>query len=370
MSRLSISQLLNAAGSGDQSAATALFERCFDRLCRVVRGRLVRQLQQRIDPEDIVLSAYRSFFVGLEKNRFHVEDSSDLWALLVTITFRKLARSQERHFAAKRDLRCTINQTDGFESNQFADQPAVEFTHLLREELSELLKTLSDRDRMIAQLRLSGDSIAEIAETTGCSDKTVQRVLKEIRAPALIDGDLHSVDWETIVGRIFGRSLSTSSPKLPTRFEMFLPGRMQLQKMIGFGGTSKVYRAIDRHNKQPVAVKFLRQPLQHDSFAVSRFLKELELTADLQHPGVLKIRGIGKTKAGDVFLVTDLCQSDLSRLPAPIPWKHVFIIVLKQLKLFKPVMILGSCTAISSLPICCCPMIIEPLSATLAMQSK
>lgn len=321
MAPSSISQLLTAAENGDQSAVKTLFERCFERLCKVIRRRIVHQLQQRIDPEDVVLSAYRSFFVGLDNHRFQVEDSADLWALLVTITMRKLARAKERHFAAKRDLRCEITGDHPSWATRPFDQPRIEFTTLLADELRSLLTTLSQRDRMIVEKRLNGDGIDDIAKSVECSTKTVQRVLKDVPLHETIDGDFSRADWEMIVESISGESDSTLPFELPTRFETYSLDRIQLLKMIGFGGTSKVYRAIDRQRNQPIAVKFLRRPLQNNSFAVSRFLNELELTAEVQHPGILKILGTGKTKAGDVFLVSDLCKSDLSRFSRPMPWR-------------------------------------------------
>ena len=318
----SILQLIADAGDGDQSAAKALFEKCFERLCRVIRGRMVKQLQQRVDPEDVVLSAYRSFFVGLENSRFFVEDSADLWALLVTITMRKLARTKEREFAAKRDLRCEISSDHAPWATTPLDQPRIELTALLADELRSVLTTLPQRDRVIVEKRLNGESIDDIAKDVECSTKTIRRALKELIRKEPIDDDCSSPDLQTLIGHFTAESASTFEPKLPSRFETYSPGRIQLLKLIGFGGTSKVYRATDRQRNQTVAVKFLRRPLQANSFAVSRFLKELQLTAELQHPGVLKILGTGKTKAGLVFLVTDLCLSDLSRSPVQMSWRQ------------------------------------------------
>ncbi|MEP3481060.1 MAG: protein kinase [Fuerstiella sp.] len=317
----SISQLLTDAGDGDQSAAKALFERCFERLCRVIRGRIVTQLQQRIDAEDVVLSAYRSFFVGLEESHFQVEKSSDLWGLLVTIAMRKLARAKERHFAAKRDLRCEVSDGPHSLATGNFNQQHFLFTTVLADELRSLLTTLSRRDRMIVENRLNGESIDYIANKVQCSTKTVQRVLKDLTQHETFDGDFSGADWETIIAGISVESDQTASCDLPSRLNAYSPGSVQLLKLVGFGGTSKVYEALDRQNNQAVAVKFLRRPLQQNDFAVSRFLKELELTANIQHPGILKIFGTGTTKAGHVFLVTELCKADLSRQPLPMPWR-------------------------------------------------
>jgi RNA polymerase sigma-70 factor (ECF subfamily) len=50
--------LLQAARNGDEGALAVLFERHRDRLARMVRLRLDRRLQGRVDPADVVQEAY------------------------------------------------------------------------------------------------------------------------------------------------------------------------------------------------------------------------------------------------------------------------------------------------------------------------
>jgi RNA polymerase sigma-70 factor (ECF subfamily) len=51
-------ELLDAARAGDQDALAVLVERHRDRLERMVRLRMDRRLQNRVDPEDVVQDAY------------------------------------------------------------------------------------------------------------------------------------------------------------------------------------------------------------------------------------------------------------------------------------------------------------------------
>src|SRR5262245_41539013 len=51
-------ELLDAAGTGDEDALAVLFQRHRDRLERMVRLRMDRRLQGRIDPADVVQEAY------------------------------------------------------------------------------------------------------------------------------------------------------------------------------------------------------------------------------------------------------------------------------------------------------------------------
>jgi RNA polymerase sigma-70 factor (ECF subfamily) len=51
-------ELLDAARNGDEGALAVLVERHRDRLKRMVRLRIDRRLQGRVDPADIVQEAY------------------------------------------------------------------------------------------------------------------------------------------------------------------------------------------------------------------------------------------------------------------------------------------------------------------------
>ena len=89
---------------GDSVAADDLFYRYVDRLTRLARSRLSTNLARRVDAEDIVMSAYRSFFVGARDGRFLIEQGGELWSLLVRITLNKLYRTAASHNAQKRAM--------------------------------------------------------------------------------------------------------------------------------------------------------------------------------------------------------------------------------------------------------------------------
>src|SRR5947209_7362385 len=89
---------------GDQQAADLLVRRFGQRLRALARSRLPAALARQVDAEDIVQSAYRSFFAGARAGRFVVDDGGGLWRLLAAITLHKLQRQLERHRAGKRAL--------------------------------------------------------------------------------------------------------------------------------------------------------------------------------------------------------------------------------------------------------------------------
>ena len=60
------------------------------------------------------------------------------------------------------------------------------------------------------------------------------------------------------------------------------------------GGLGVVYKAWHDELQRFVAVKFLRKQHATDSALRARFLKEAEITAQLEHPGIVAIYGIGQ----------------------------------------------------------------------------
>src|SRR5262245_55495279 len=104
MSDTPSAELLQRYRQHDPAAAEALFQRYADRLPRLARSRLSSKLNARLDPEDVVLSAYRSFFLLARGGEVTLRESGDLWRLLVRITLRKVYRNARRHQAEARSV--------------------------------------------------------------------------------------------------------------------------------------------------------------------------------------------------------------------------------------------------------------------------
>jgi serine/threonine-protein kinase len=110
---------------------------------------------------------------------------------------------------------------------------------------------------------------------------------------------------------------------VPESFSRALEGRYDLQRELGAGGMATVYRARDvRHNRQ-VALKVLHTELSA-VLGPERFLKEIELTANLQHPHILPLFDSGEAE-GQLFYVMPFVEGETLRarldreLLLPIP---------------------------------------------------
>jgi RNA polymerase sigma factor (sigma-70 family) len=175
--------LLERFRDGDDRAADALFSRYFERLTLLARSRLSPRLARRTDPEDIVMSAYRSFFVGVRTGRFALGRGGDLWRLLASITKHRLLR-QARHERADRRSVDTEFPLDSVEEHRFLGrhpEPTPEEAVALTDELEWVLSQLSVFGRRVLELRLQGALLSEIVEDTGRSERTIRRTLGEIR---------------------------------------------------------------------------------------------------------------------------------------------------------------------------------------------
>jgi tRNA A-37 threonylcarbamoyl transferase component Bud32 len=72
-----------------------------------------------------------------------------------------------------------------------------------------------------------------------------------------------------------------------------LAGRYVLRREIGRGGAATVYLAHDVRHERLVAIKVLHYELSH-ALGAQRFLREIKLTASLQHPHILPIHDSGE----------------------------------------------------------------------------
>lgn len=181
-------ELLNRWKEGDQEAADQIVDRYLSRLTALARTRLSPKMRRRVDPEDVVQSAYRSFFRNAADDRYVLERSGDLWRLLAAIMMNKLHGQVEYHTAKKRAIgkeESMLVGGDGTSSvinpGAFVKQPSTTEMLGVTEELERTMADLPETQRRILELRLQGHSVTEIAEDVKRSERTVRRALENIR---------------------------------------------------------------------------------------------------------------------------------------------------------------------------------------------
>lgn len=178
-------ELMERFRSGDQAAAAQLFQRYVAKLVALAQRRLSVHLGRRIDAEDVVQSAFRSFFDGTRNGRFQIESGEDLWQLLAVMTVTKLKKQIEFHTAQKRNIQLERSPSSGEAGASFSEkqapEPSVEDSLALVEQIEQIASQLGVDQQRIFALRLEGHQLGEIAASLGFSERTVSRVLDKIK---------------------------------------------------------------------------------------------------------------------------------------------------------------------------------------------
>lgn len=187
--------LMQRFRDGDQGAAAQLFERYVGKLVSLAQRNLSSQLGRRIDAEDVVQSAFRSFFRGTRDGRFQLESGQDLWRLLAVMTVTKLKKQVEFHTAAKRDFQMDRSPSPDDPHpvvNHTVEEPSPADSLALVEQIERVSAQLGRDQQRIFAMRLEGHQVEEIGAAIGISERTVRRVLDKIKAllvkQAILDG--------------------------------------------------------------------------------------------------------------------------------------------------------------------------------------
>lgn len=118
-----------------------------------------------------------------------------------------------------------------------------------------------------------------------------------------------------------GSFMETSLPRMTMQVGTQL-GSLELTALLGKGGMGEVYRARDAKLKRDVAVKILPPEFSRDPDRATRFQREAEVLASLNHPNIAAIYDVQEA-AGSRFLVLELVEGDtlaerIRRGPIPL----------------------------------------------------
>lgn len=156
-----------------------------ERLISLARYELPSRLSRRLDPEDIVQSVFRSFFQRHEETQFSFADANDVWRLLVTMTYHKVANSVVFHQRQRRDQRREVSsERSGGGLSHTSREPTADDLLVMMDLLDTILARLPDSAQRVVRLRLENYTAEEVAAMCGISRRTVLRVLKRVREVA------------------------------------------------------------------------------------------------------------------------------------------------------------------------------------------
>jgi RNA polymerase sigma-70 factor (ECF subfamily) len=172
---------------GDEDAADQIFKRYAHRLIGLARSHLGGVIRQKVDPEDVVQSVFRSFFQRNAEGNWNLDDWDSLWSMLTVITVRKCGHRIGHFRAMRRDIRREVaasvkedsSSSSGWEA--IARDPTPEDAARLSETIEQLMLELDERDRPILSLSLQGYSIPEISDQISRTERPVYRAMERIK---------------------------------------------------------------------------------------------------------------------------------------------------------------------------------------------
>jgi RNA polymerase sigma-70 factor (ECF subfamily) len=186
--RDSFSELQAHLRAGDGDAAAQVVNCFAHRLIALARRRLDRRLRQKVDPEDAVQSAFRSFFRRCADGRFDFTGPDDLWSLLLVLTLRKCRRQAEHFQAGRRDYRREVpppgaGGSSAGEEPGLSREPTPEEAALLADSVTQVMGRLdSPLKRRVFEMSLQGYSVAEIGAELQYYERGVERIRARVRA--------------------------------------------------------------------------------------------------------------------------------------------------------------------------------------------
>lgn len=184
----SFAVLMTRLSSGEDAAAREVFMRFAARLAGLARQHLDARVGAKVDPEDVVQSAYKSFFLRQRDGTLDIGTWDGLWGLLTMITLRKCAdraayyRTEKRDVTREASTGTAADSAPGPVEMALDREPQPDEAAALAETVEALFRSIDDPDeRAILELSLQGFTATEISEQLGRAERSVRRLREHIR---------------------------------------------------------------------------------------------------------------------------------------------------------------------------------------------
>lgn len=169
--------LVSQIQQGSDDAATQLYERYSVRLRLLADRQMSHGVRRVFEPDDIVQSAFRSLFRGVNSGSYCAPEGRSLWSLLAVIAINKVRRKASRDrsvpaisLESSNDEESSFDVADSLSPEQFESS------------LRESIESLRPAEQEVVRLRVEGYSVEEISDRLQRSCRTIERTLQTIRA--------------------------------------------------------------------------------------------------------------------------------------------------------------------------------------------
>jgi len=185
----SIPDLLARIRNGDEGAARELLNRYEPKVRLVVRRQLPRLLRSRFDSLDFLQSVWGSFFHKIQTGPSDLQEEQNLIAFLAWAARNKVIDECRRAVSLKQDVHREkhLGPVADLESPGYLGDTHSQLAQA-HETYDRLRSLLPEDRRIILELKAAGHSCKEIGDRLCLSERTVQRVLEDLRNRARIEG--------------------------------------------------------------------------------------------------------------------------------------------------------------------------------------
>ena len=178
-------ELLSGLRSGQDWAVRQFYDEYAAALESLAARNLSTPIRRRVDADDIVQSACRTFFRRAKEGQFQLADSEGLWRLMTVITLAKVREQTRFHLRKRRSLRqeqqldASSDSSPGYTPAAADPSPAAaaEFS----EQFENLLRSLDAEEQQVVDLKLQQFTNDEVALKLHCSERTVRRLVKRVQ---------------------------------------------------------------------------------------------------------------------------------------------------------------------------------------------
>lgn len=150
-------------------------------LARLAQRHLDGRLKRRLDGEDVVQSAFRTFLRRNALGEFQIEGAAQLWKLLVHITVMKARAKGRFHTADRRNIQHEVPDGEEWLSQIAFGEPQESEALALVETVEFLLRDVPDWYAVVLEMRLNDHSATDIALELKLSRQSVHRALRVLR---------------------------------------------------------------------------------------------------------------------------------------------------------------------------------------------
>lgn len=208
---------------------------------------------------------------------------------------------------------------DQWEASLIAEE-TIEVSELCKEDpelVGEVSRRIAELKRLKAELNRDASGESEEAQPS----EAVPAHAHEIDTDQIGDADTgfrsasktqhvkSSVDQKMPPQRPVDQQLSHSSDH-PAASNDDEKERFKKLRLHAVGGLGEVYVAEDTELNRMVALKEVRGTASQNGLTVSRFVREAEVTGQLEHPGIVPVYGLGFHRDGRPFYAMKFIKGD------------------------------------------------------------